>query len=200
MAGDAIGGLIDMKMRDAPERLTASVDVGLGFRRLFAQRDFLDFDSGVVATRSPRAANGPDYRAGLEDFLFQNLNFNSQGLPLNQRAGFAIGNRFWEGRVGVLAAGSYQQSHRGSNSLFFEMDTDRENNNSFFDTVQQRQFSAQQTRTGLHAKLDFRASRGHTFDWYNALIRLDDSITRARVDTNLRIGRGHGRLPCRRQR
>lgn len=192
MEGDAIGGVIDMKMRDAPERLTASVDVGLGFSQLFAQRDFLDFDSGVVATQSPRAANGPDYRAGLEDFPFQNLNFNGQGLPLNQRAGFAIGNRFWEGRLGVLAAGSYQQSHRGSNSLFFEMDTDRENNNPFFDTVQQRQFSAQQTRTGLHAKLDYRASRNHTFDWYNALIRLDDSISRARVDTNLRIGRGQG--------
>lgn len=192
MEGDAIGGVIDMKMRDAPDRFIASADVGVGASQLFADRDFLDFNQDVVSVLSPRVNNGPDYRADLDDFPFQNLDLDPQGLPLNQRLGLALGNRFWDGRLGVIAAGSYDQTHRGSNSLFFEMDTDREDSNPFFDTVQQRNFSTQQTRAGLHAKVDYRADENHTFDWYNAFIRLDESTSVARVDTNLRIGRGQG--------
>ena len=192
MEGDAIGGVIDMKMRDAPDRLTVNANIGTGYSQIFRDRDYLGFNQDVVSTQSPRVQNGEDYRAELGDFPFENLDFQEQTAPLNQIYGLAVGNRFLDGRLGVLLAGSYQKNYRGANSLFYEMDTDREDNNPFFDTVQQREFSTEQTRAGLHSKLDFQWHEDHKIDIYNAFIQLDDALTRARVDTNLRIGRSQG--------
>ncbi len=192
MEGDAIGGVIDMKMRDAPDRLSISANIGGGYSQIFTGRDFLRFNRDVVSVTSPRVENGADYRATLDDFPFENLDFREVNAPLNRTYGLAVGNRFFDNKMGLIVAGSYQQNYRGTNSLFYEMDVDREGNNPFFDTVQSREFSVDQNRTGFHSKIDYRINRNHKIDLYNAYIRLDDAISIARVDTNLRIGRSAG--------
>lgn len=200
MEGDAIGGVIDMIMRDAPDRLLVHANVGSGYNQLFTGRDYLGFNAGATANQSPRAANGAEYQATPQDFTLKNLDFKDQTAPVNRIFGLAVGNRFLGGRLGVIAAGSYQQTFRGANGIFFRTDTDRETNNPVYTQVQSREYSAEQVRGGLHVKTDFAVNKNHKFDLYNAVIRLNDVETRARVDTNLRIGRdganflGTGRL------
>jgi hypothetical protein len=192
MEGDAIGGVIDIKMKDAPARRLLSVNVGTGFSQLLGGRDFLGFDPSVVSKKSPNRVNGGDYRTTLEDFTIENIDFRDRGMPMARMFGFAAGDRFFGDQFGAIVAGSYHNTFRGSNSIFFEMDVDRENNNPFYDTVQQRQYSTEQSRSGLHAKLDWNLNRNHQIDLYSAIIELRDHESRARIDTNLRIGRAAG--------
>lgn len=192
MEGDAIGGVIDMRMRNAPDRLTINVNSGVGYSQMFFDRDRLTFNSGVVSVESPHAANGSEYRAVVEDFPKGNIDFREGQSPVNRIFGVAIGNRFLNSRLGVITAGSYQRSYRGANSVFYEMDVDREANNPFYDTVEDRQISTEQTRAGLHVKFDYQFNNRNKIDWYNAAIQLEEKFARAYVDTNLRIGRSQG--------
>ncbi|MCA1752334.1 MAG: TonB-dependent receptor domain-containing protein [Cryomorphaceae bacterium] len=192
MEGDAIGGVIDMKMKSAPDRFTLNVNIGTGYNQMYFDRPFTTWDRSGVPNKSPRALNGNDHRAGIEEFPLDNANFvDEQPMP-NQIYGLSIGNRFMDGKLGVLVAGSYQNTYRGANSIFVQTDTDRETNTPSYDVIQDRQFSVQQIRTGVHAKLDYEFNRNHRIDWYNAYIGLNDVETRDRVDTNLRLGRSQG--------
>ncbi len=192
MEGDAIGGVMDMKMKDAPDRFLLSFNAGTGYSQLFLDRDFLTFDRNLTALKSPRRLNGTAYRATIDDFSIDNLDFEEVRAPLNQTYGLAIGDRFLGGKMGVILAASYHNTYRGANSLFFETDVDRNTNNPFYDEVQIRSISTQQQRSGVHSKLDYRINNRHKIDLYNALIILTDIQTRHRIDTNLRIGRGQG--------
>ncbi len=192
MEGDAIGGVIDMKMRNAPEDLSVTADIGIGYSQLFIDRDRLSFNSDVVSVKSPHAVNGNSYRAVVDDFPIGNIDFRNSSAPVNRNVTLSAGNRFFNNRLGLLVAGSHQESYRGANSLFFEMDVDREDNNPFFDTVEDRQISTEQRRSGVHVKTDFRIDDKNLIEWYNAGIRLEEKMARAVVDTNLRIGRSQG--------
>lgn len=192
MEGDAIGGVIDMRMKAAPPRRTVRFNVGTGVSGVGRDRAFARFDGSAVSTRSPRTGNGNGYRATEDDFPYHNIALQEGEVPLARVLGFSAGDRFFGQRLGALLAGSYTRTFRGSDGLFFDMDVDREANNPFYDTVQQRTFSVDQERAGLHAKLDYVLSARHRFDLYVAFIQLRDAETRARVDTNLRIGRAQG--------
>jgi hypothetical protein len=200
MEGDAVGGVIDMRMKDAPDRLLFSFNAGTGYNQLFLDRDFLGFNRDVTNQQSPRASNGATYQASPDDFTTGNIDFRDQSAPVNRILGMSIGNRFLGGKLGVILAGSYQNTYRGSNSLFFDTDTDRETNNPVYFQVQSREYSTEQQRSGVHLKTDYTFNRNHKIDLYNAVISLNDIESRARIDTNLRIGRdganflGTGRL------
>lgn len=192
MEGDAIGGVIDMRMRNAPDRLTVNVNIGAGYSQMFFDRDRLSFNSDAVSVLSPHAKNGSGYRATMDDFPTANMDFNGNNAPVNRTFGLAVGNRFFNNRLGALLAGSYQKTYRGANSLFFEMDVDREDNNPFYDTVEDRQISTEQTRGGLHSKFDYRVNPDHIIEVYAAAIQMEEQLARAYADTNLRIGRSQG--------
>lgn len=192
MEGDAIGGVMDMKMKDAPDQLLVSASMGTGYSQLFFDRDFLRVDKNQIPLKSPRRIHGDDYRATIHDFTMNNLDFQQVSAPVNKTYGLALGDRFFQGRMGLIIAGSYHNTYRGANSLFFETDVDRNTNNPFYDEVQIREISTQQTRAGLHTKIDYHVNTNHKIDLYGAIINLTDIQARNRVDTNLRIGRGQG--------
>jgi hypothetical protein len=200
MEGDAIGGVIDMRMKDAPDRFVLNFNAASGYNQLFMDRDYLGFDAGAASLQSPRAKNGETYQATANDFTTGNVDFRDKTAPVNRILGIAAGNRFLNSKLGVIVAASYQESFRGANSLFFNTDTDRESNNPVYFQVQSREYSTQQRRGGVHVKTDYEINRNNKLDFYNAYISLSDIETRARVDTNLRIGRdganflGTGRL------
>ena len=192
MEGDAIGGVMDMKMKDAPDRFMLSFNAGTGYSQLFLDQDFQRFDRSLTVKKSPRREFGTEYRATIDDFSVDNLDFEDVRAPLNQTYGLAIGDRFLSGRMGIILAASYHNTYRGANSLFFETDVDRDTNNPFYDEVQIRSISTQQQRAGVHSKIDYRINSRNKIDLYNALISLTDIQARHRIDTNLRIGRGQG--------
>jgi hypothetical protein len=192
MEGDAIGGVMDMKMKNAPDRFTLNVNIGTGYNQLYFDSPYRRFDRSTTPRRSPRGSNPDGYLATVDDFQLDNIDFRDVTPMVNQVYGLSIGNRFLGGKLGVLVAGSYQNTYRGSNSMFMTTFIDQENNTPYYEIVQVRKFSAQQERMGAHAKLDYQFNRRHRIDLYAAAIGLNDFETRTRTDTILKIGRGQG--------
>jgi hypothetical protein len=192
MEGDAIGGVIDMKMKDAPAQFSLSVNMGTGYNTLFSQRPAATFDRSVVSRKSPHQANPAGYQATLADFPYENMEVTETALPLNQLYALSLGNRFFNNKLGVIVAGSYQNTYRGANSLFMTTFVDQESNTPYFEIMQDREFSTRQARSGLHAKVDYRINQNHKLNLYSAYVNLMEQEVRSRVDTILKIGRGQG--------
>ena len=199
MEGDAIGGVMDLIMKDAPNKFTVNANMGTGYNEIYFNRPFRRFDASATQRRSPREINGNGYSASINDFTVDNLDFQDYTPRPHQIYNVSVGNRFLDNKLGVLVAGSYQNTFRGANSLFFDTDVSREDNKPFYDNVQQRNFSNELERAGAHLKLDYKFNKNHKIDVYNAYMYLSENETRTRIDTNLRIGRagqgvGTGRL------
>jgi len=192
MEGDAIGGVMDMKMKNAPDRFLLNVNVGSGYNQMFFKKDFRAFDQTTTNRFSPRYLNGNDYAASIDNFQLENINFKSIKPMPNQIYNMAIGNRFFNNKLGVLLAGSYQNTYRGAESIFMQIFVNQEDNTPYYERVQIRQFSVHQIRSGLHTKLDYRFNNRHKLDLYLAAVNLNDFETRTRIDTILAIGRGQG--------
>lgn len=192
MEGDAIGGVIDMKMKTAPDRFTVNFTAGTGYNQLFINTPFRAFDRSTTSRFSPRITNGEDYRAEVGDFPLENIDFYDRQAPLNQVYSLSIGNRFLGGKLGVLVAGSYQNTYRGAESLFMSTFIDQEDNTPYYEIVQNRLFSTQQQRGGAHARIDYEFNNRNRINLYLGAIALNEFETRTRTDTILKIGRGQG--------
>ncbi len=192
MEGDAIGGVIDMKLKDAPNKFTLKVNTGSGYSQLFIDRPYRSFDGSEVSRKSPAQSNAAGYQAKMSDFPLSNLVFNDIQAPVNQVFGLSVGNRFLNGKLGAILAISYQNTYRGANSKFMSTFIEPETNTPYYEILQIRRFSAQQQRSGIHTKLDYKINRDHQLSFYGAYISLVDRQTRDRVDTILKIARGQG--------
>lgn len=192
MEGDAIGGVIDMKMKNAPNYFNVTFNAGTGYNHMFFDTPYRSFDRSTTSRFSPRYINGNDYAASAADFPLENINF-TDGMPNpNQVYSLTVGNRFYNNKLGVLVAGSYQNTYRGAESIFMQVFINQENNTPYYERVQVRQFSTQQVRSGVHTKLDYKFNEKHKLDLYMAAVNLNDFETRTRIDTILAIGRGQG--------
>lgn len=192
MEGDALGGVMDMKMKNAPNHLIVNANVGTGYNQIWINNDYRSFDRSNTNRLSPRMQNGNDFIARTEDFQLENIDFQDKQPAPNQIYNLTVGNRFLNNKLGVLVAGSYQNTYRGSESMFMQVFVDQEENTPYYTIVQVRQFSTQQVRSGVHTKLDYQFNKKHRLDLYMAAVNLNDYETRSRVDTILSIGRGQG--------
>ncbi|WP_254448794.1 TonB-dependent receptor [Spirosoma rhododendri] len=193
MEGDAVGGAINMVMRDAPDRPTVLANLATGYSELFANRPFVRFDTKNINPQSPYEQFGNAYSAKSTDFNKASSTYTSATPPPNLIGSFAIGNRFLNRRLGVMLAGSLQNTFRGSNSLFFTGDVVDTLRGVTLDKQSERQYSEHQTRYGVHAKIDYRFGNGggpgrHKLQWFNAFIGLNNAQIRETKTTQLGIG------------
>ena len=82
-----------------------------------------------------------------------------------------------------MLAGSFQNSYRGSNSLYFNNNTATSDasNLPVLTSKNERIYSERQTRYGLHAKFDYRFSPLHKLQWYNAYMDFANAQVRGCV-------------------
>lgn len=186
--GDAIGGAINMVMRDAPNGRTFQANLATGYTSLFFDRPFTSFNTGNVAAKSPYELNGNQYKATPADFNTATSTYTNRQPPPNLLGGFAVGDRFLNGRLGVIVAGSLQNTYRGSSSLFLNGDAVDTLRGVVLTTRSQRVYSERQTRYGIHNKWDFRLSDRHKFQLYNAYISLTNAQIRDTKQEQLGIG------------
>lgn len=188
MEGDAIGGAVNLVMKDAPDQLAITANVSTGYSELFANRSFMSYDWKQVAFQSPYESRGSQYNASPKDFSTTTSNYTNKKPSPNLIGGISIGNRFFDQKLGVVLAGSYQNTYRGSNSLFFDAETVDTLAGVTLTGRDERHYSEQQTRYGLHAKLDYRLNNRHKLQWYNAFMNLTNSQVRDVKSTQLTIG------------
>ncbi len=188
MEGDATGGAVNMVMKDAPYRFTLKANLTSGYSSMFFDRNFLTFNKENVLSIAPYEQNGKDYIAKMEDFGNSfNMPINKQPLP-NIIAGFSVGNRIFNNKLGFIVAANYHSINKGTNSTFFE-DEMRQNdsiNSVILTSYNERAYSENQTQYGIHAKIDYKISKNNKLEWYNFFVSNGVSQVRQSNSINLK--------------
>ncbi len=188
MEGDAIGGVMNLVMKNAPERFILSANVSGGFSSLFSNgRLFNAFNASPNRT-SPAAVNGNSYAATYSDFNNKALSSNhSLNNPLSSTAGLTIGDRFLKGKLGVVVSASYQNIYRGSNSKELTPNAQPSAiplpNSPQFSDAYDRTYSTQTERLGIHNKIDYIINDRNRISLYNLYIHQNEYESRLTSDT-----------------
>lgn len=179
LEGDGIGGAVDLVMKDAPTTRQFTANLSTGYHAYFFDHDYLSFSPSGISRQSPNEKYGVNYPVKMKDFTTANLHLNT-GHPLpNIAVGLSYGDRLFANKLGVMVAGSLQNNYRGSSSdLYGDVGSD------VTQTVTNRQYSEQQTRVGLHAKIDFLPAVNHKITWYNGYMNLTNMQVRDAETTN----------------
>ena len=185
MEGDAIGGTINLVMKDAPEHLLLQANAAGGYNTSFPDQKFSQFDNATMNLQSPAQVKGNTYVATLSDFPLTHLNYTEKSKPTNSTFGLTFGNRFGkDNKFGFIISGSFQNIYRGTTSNFFLPNSQPGLNNiPLFSDLQLRKYSVQSQRKGLNAKLDYRINKNNKISLFNTSVRLDDYQTRFVWDT-----------------
>lgn len=191
MEGDAIGGAMNLVMKNAPDRLTINASAGSGFSQLLSDRGYENFDKKVVSMKSPSDLYGDDHIATPADFTYKSFDYKQRSLPLNSLLGLSAGNRFLKDKkLGIILAGSYQNLFGGTNTTFLKPNNQPQPGNvPSFDDVFIRKYNTQQTRYGVHSKLDYVFNERNKISLYNLFVELVEVQNRETIDTSLSIGR-----------
>ncbi len=173
MEGDGIGGAVNMVMKDAPTDRQIVANVSTGYNSLFLNRKFQSFTSSGIHQLSPNELYGTDYPVKIKDFTTSNLRVHRNNAMPDLNAGLSFGDRFLNDKIGLMLAGSIQNSNRGNNSnMYGSVGSDS------LQAITNRYFSEQQTRIGTHAKVDYYLSKNHKFTWYNGYMNFRNSQVR----------------------
>ncbi len=195
MEGDAIGGVINMIMKDAPAKFAIRANAALGMAQKFSSEDYTDFDKSASSDHSPRYTNGENYLATIKDFPNNPWTFSNKKNPVASWLGLSAGGRLFNNKLGVLVAGSYQNNYRNVNSVFFDTETDLANGTPKLTDIEARNYSIQQQRTGLHTRLDFKFNNANKINLYAGYFNLQRNEYRYISDTNLILGRTYDAIP-----
>lgn len=173
LEGDGIGGAVNLVMKDAPARRLLTANLSTGYNALYLNRDFLSFNHGSIASKSPdeRLGNIGQNRVSATDFTMQNLRVTSKRPFPDLLASLAYGDRVMNDRLGFLLSASYQNMHRGKNMDYYDYTKASGN-------IQYRTYSDWKQRLALHAKVDYVFSPLHKLMWYNGYLAMNDDQVR----------------------
>jgi outer membrane receptor protein involved in Fe transport len=185
MEGDAIGGSINLVMKDAPAKFLLQANVSTGYNNSFNSGGYDKFSPSSISKESPAEIHGNTYQATPADLSNQHLNYSNVTRPMNTTAGLTIGNRIGKDKkFGFIVSGSYQNLYRGTSSNFFLPNAQPGLNNiPLFSDLQLRDYSVQSKRVGVNGKLDYQINKHNKIALVNTFVRLDDYQTRIIWDT-----------------
>lgn len=188
MEGDAVGGVMNLVMKSAPDRFVLSANISGGFSSLFSSsRPFSDFNTSPNKM-SPAAVNGNSYGAGYKDFSNNALSSQKDmSSPFSSTAGLTIGDRFLKGKLGVIVSASYQNIYRGSDSRQLTPNAQPSAiplpNSPQFSDAYTRSYSTQTQRLGIHNKIDYVINSKNRLSLYNLYIHQNEFESRLTSDT-----------------
>jgi len=201
MEGDAIGGAVNMVMKNAPDELYFNASVSTGTNQNVLNNGFKSFQVSAINKKSPYETNGAAYLAKPADFTRDNLNYTNKSFVPNELANFSLGNRFFNKKLGVMLGGSYQNTYRTYSNIFVPGDQYIDVANApgvlQIKHANARDYSTQVTRTGLNAKIDYRFNADNKVSAYAFYAVLDDAqarLTRDSIQTPPRAGYGTGEV------
>jgi outer membrane receptor protein involved in Fe transport len=198
MEGDAIGGVVNLAMRKAPENPLFKVRLTSGYNQTFFDQSYLSFDNHVINQKSPYELHGSSYQATGSDFTKANLYFRDTHPAPDMLGSVTWGRRFLRQKAGLLLAADYQDIKRGSSDFFIPQNNQpQENNAPGLTDFYLNRYSTTLIREGLHSHLDYTFNTRNAIHFYQFYVREQDIESRYRADTSLDLGRsipGTGRI------
>ncbi len=180
MEADASGGVVNLVMKTAPDRLKVDGEVGTGYSQLFFDRPFASFDRSTVNSKAPGEIN-PGGIANPNDFPYQNLITKTANPAPNLNASLTIGNRYLDHKLGILFSGSYQNLYQGANSFSViqtntvgpPVGNSQQNQETAFQSAYNRQYSTQLQRIGGIASIDYKFDQNNTINLFATYLALN---------------------------
>ncbi|MGO4875786.1 TonB-dependent receptor domain-containing protein [Pedobacter psychrotolerans] len=183
LEGDAIGGGINMVMKNAPGKFQVNANLSTGYNQSFFDRKFASYNASDIQHKSPYERNGKSYSATQNDFTKGTLDYQYKNPAPNLIGSLSLSQRFLDNKLGVVLAGSYQNTYRGSNSTFYNNAVTGTDAYAVITSKSYREFSEQQQRTGLHGKVDYVFNKNHQLTLYNVYVNLKNQQLRDAVTT-----------------
>ncbi|NJK85737.1 MAG: outer membrane beta-barrel protein, partial [Bacteroidales bacterium] len=188
MEGDAIAGVVNLVMKNAPDKFVVNAQASAGYNFFFNNNDFLTFDHSVLSNKSPYEKHGKGYYASPADFPSKNLEINSERLPFDRSFGLTIGNRFLKKRLGLLVSGSYLNTFNGKiNEIYDNYISNEGLNLPKLDDYRKRFYFEENTNTGFHSKADFVITHKHHLKLYSAYMSFMETQLRESDNTDLSV-------------
>ena len=186
MEGDAAGGVVDMVMKDAPSHFQIQANAAVGASDYFWKdsRDYLTSNRNDYTHKSPYEVNGSEYKATTSDFASGPTQISRHSMPApNFVGGLSIGNRFWKDRIGVMLAGSIQNTFRGTERTYNSVKMASGEQAMYIYSLQHRYYSIHDLTAGVHAKVDLQLEN-NKFEWYNMYVRTNSKGVRYNNSVN----------------
>ena len=180
MEGDAAGGVVDMVMKDAPSCFQLQANAAIGTTDYFWKdgRDYLTSNRSDYTKKAPYEAFGSEYKASMSDFKNGPVQLKSHSMPApNFIGGLSVGNRFWNDRLGVMLAGSIQNTFRGTERTYNSVKMASGEQAMYISKLNHRYYSIHDLTTGVHAKFDLTLPE-HKIEWYNMYVRTNSKGVR----------------------
>ncbi|MFN3802822.1 TonB-dependent receptor plug domain-containing protein, partial [Belliella pelovolcani] len=167
MEGDAIGGTVNLVMKSAPEEFEVNADFQLGYNAIHFNRPFNSYNRATESRLSPAERFGSRYEATMTDFSTENLLIKPISPLPDIIGGITLGDRFMDGKLGVMFGASIQNSFRGADRDWYKVDVDPlGTGRPALSSYQERRTSIQQFRMGLHSKIDYQINKDHNISLY----------------------------------
>jgi len=176
MEGDAIGGVTNMVLKEAPEHLTYTLNGSLGYSNFFNNHTFTTFDHSSATWKTPYEIHGSGYAPQPSDFNVKYLEYKTVNYPVNGFINGSIGDRISK-NLGFLAAISYQHTYSGSTSLFYPPSGQPQPiptaNTPVFGPIEYRTYNNLQNRLGTHLVLNYDFNEHNKISFYTSFFQLD---------------------------
>jgi TonB-dependent receptor len=182
MEADAIGGTVNMVMKNAPYDRFIDADVQVGYNQMNLNTPFSTYSRSNLSKRSPNEVHGADYRTTPSDFPVENMMIREITPMPDILASATYGNRFFNRNVGFMAGASFQNSYKPVSNYFYDPAVNsREGNPLIMRELIERETSSQLQRMAVHGKLDYSLSQNHSIGLYAGKYLLNEFRVRDQI-------------------
>ncbi|MBV9961978.1 MAG: TonB-dependent receptor [Parafilimonas sp.] len=195
MEGDAIGGTVNLVMKDAPDTTTFIVSGSLGYSKILLDRKYIYFSTNDIQQKSLNERFGSNYTAQPEDFSRSNLDFKQKSALPTGTANITYGKRFMKNRAGIILSESFQNQYYGTNSYLASVVPDVYLAIPAISDIANREFSTRQLNNGLTAHADYNISSKNKITLNNLFLYSYLEQARTSIDTAIKGGNGGRTVP-----
>lgn len=195
MEGDAIGGTVNLVMKDAPDTKFFKALGSIGYSQLLFDRKYISFSKQDIQQKSLYERYGPSHVAQPDDFSRSNLDFQPTTTIPTAIVGISYGQRFFKNKMGLLIAGNFQNQYYGTNSQQNQAVPDIYENKPVISDVSIINYSTQQLNSGLTLHLDYNFNERNKITLTNVLLYSYLAQSRVSDDTAYIGGNGGRTVP-----
>ncbi|TDX01309.1 TonB-dependent receptor [Dinghuibacter silviterrae] len=200
MEGDAIGGTVNLVVKDAPQKTSFKAIGSIGYSQLYFDQRYVTFGKSDIQAHSPIQRNPPGYVTQPGDFSRSNLSFSQEQAPPTGTLGFSFTHRFFHNKVGLVLADNFQNQYYGNISTRATVSPiDMMTSDSLYVTnLTNYNGFTQQLNNGVVAHVDYEFNQHHRISVDNFYLYSYLAASRFSMDTTLvgtgRVGPGTGQV------
>jgi len=195
MEADAIGGTVNLVMKDAPDSTLFEVTGSIGYSNIFFSRQYVSFSKADIQQKSVYDRFGSSYVAQPEDFSRSNLDFQENTARPTGTLGIGYGKRICKNKLGFLIADNFQNQYYGTNSQYNQAVPDIYQNKPTISDIAVRRISTQQLNNGLMFHIDYDFNGRNKVILTNVLLYSYLAQSREIIDTAIKGGNGGRTVP-----